>query len=100
MQVSISTLVGSGNVLCELASILTKYFVESLTSLDSSEKSQLTVSEFDNVAASLLLIEVMLSASSNRMLKEIQNVISMTPRVAKASSLLMEHLYDDGIDIS
>lgn len=68
-----------------------------ITQLDSPKKNrQLTIGEFDNVAASLQLIEALLSGSNNQLQKEIQNVIASIPGVARASSVLVEHLHDDG----
>ena len=67
-----------------------------LIQLDSPTNQQLTAGEFDNVAASLQLTEAMLSGCSDQIQKQIQNVIVSTPGVARASSVLVEHLHDDG----
>ena len=64
--------------------------------LDSPIKQQLTVHKFDNVAVSLQLTEALLSWCSDQIQKQIQDVIVSTPGVARASSVLIEHLHDDG----
>lgn len=64
--------------------------------LDSPANQQLTVHEFDNVAASLQLTEALLSWCSDQIQKQIQDVIISIPGVARASSVLIEHLHDDG----
>ena len=85
------------NELPYLISVLMEYFVKHTVPLDSPKNSrQLTVAEFDNIAASLQLTETLLSGCDNQMQKEIQNVITSIPNVAKASSVLIEHLHDDG----
>jgi len=73
------------------------YFVNHITPLDSPKKNQLlTINEFDNIAASLQLVDVLLSDCNNQIQKEIETAITSTPGVARASSILIEHLHDDG----
>ena len=85
------------NGLPYLVSVLMEYFVKHMVPLDSPKNSRkLTVGEFDNIAASLLLTETLISGCDNQMQKEIQDVVTSNPDVAKASSVLIEHLRDDG----
>ena len=77
-----------------------EYFIKHMMQLDSPKNKpknnqQLTVGEFDNTAACLQLTETLLSGCT--MQKEIQNVIINIPGVARASSLLIKHLHDDGM---
>ena len=72
-----------------------EYFIKHMMQLDSPKNNrQLTVGEFDNIAACLQLTETLLSGCTIQ--KEIQNVITSIPGIARASSLLIKHLHDDG----
>lgn len=80
-----------------LVPILMEYFVKHITELDSPRKNQrLTIGEFDNIAVSLQLTDALLSGCSDQTENEIQNLITNIPGVARASSVLIEHLHDNG----
>lgn len=83
---------------CEIVnmvSVFTEYFVKLMIRLDLPG-GKLFSAEFDNIAAVLLLIEELILESSESQQDEIKHVICDIADVAKAASLLLEHLNDQG----
>ena len=94
-MVSIVTSNCSDDELPSLVAILTEYFAKNMERLDSQK---LSGDEYDNIAVCLQLVETLLSGSNDDccVQEKILNVIISTDGVARASSLLVEHLHDDG----
>ena len=87
----------SDDQLLNLVAILTQYYVKTIEHLDSQKLSD---EEYDNIAVCLQLVETLLLESSDEchVQEKILNVIVSTAGVARASSLLVEHILDDGTD--
>ena len=82
-----------------MASNFTEYFVKLMLRLDIPG-GMLSSAEFDNVAAVLLLIEELISESSEREKEDIKYAICGISDIAKSATLLMEHLDDQGTYIN
>ena len=84
------------DTLSSLIIIFTENFVKYITLLDSPESKQLTANEFNNITASLLLLEELLFKSNDIEQEKIKSIIIKYPDIAKAASILIEHLHDEG----
>lgn len=83
------------NEIVNMVSIFVEYFVRTTLQLDVPGIT-LSSDDFDNITAVLLLIEELVSEATNDQQEEIKHAICEISDIAKAASVLLEHMNDEG----
>ena len=83
-----------------MTSSFMEYFAKYTAHLDSAAKGTLTSAHFSNITAALLLTEELMSECDESQQNEMKHAISAVPGIASAASLILEHINDEGRNLS
>lgn len=78
----------------EIVDFFAKFLVKILSCLETEEA--VYSSDFDNCAASLLIMEQLIIEANEEQTEEIKRNLVQMPQLAKSASLLLTHMHDEG----
>ena len=79
----------------EIVDFFAKFLVKIISCLETEEA--VFSSDFDNCAASLLIMEQLMIEANEEQTEEVKKNLVQMPQFAKWASLLLTHMHDEGM---